>query len=164
MAVKSLLKVARMSWVMRLFCKIYGAKKTKAISPFKVPLKTIPTVQPPDGYKKEWLTTPAKPKKRGKPPELYAAEINEYRQRMRTRFAELAEFNRKRAMSVGIKQYKWMAAAPDPAVTCDIGLRNNGKIFSYEAPPPEGHPCEGKCNSEDWCRCIPRSIVPGFED
>lgn len=85
----------------------------------------------------------------------------EQRKRMRKQFADSAESNRKRSMSLGIKQYKWLAI---PGVSCDIGLRNNGKIFSYEAPPPEGHPCEGKCNSEDWCRCTTIRIIPGFED
>lgn len=63
---------------------------------------------------------------------------------------------------MGINEYKWIAASMEPVVTCDIGLRNNGKIFSYERPPKEGHPCEGLCNSKGWCRCIAAPVISGF--
>jgi hypothetical protein len=83
----------------------------------------------------------------------------EQRRRMIDKFRAIAETNRKRAISLGITHYVWSwPGVPE----CDIGMRNNGKTFSYLNPPPEGHPCEGECHAKDWCRCGAKSVVPGF--
>jgi hypothetical protein len=119
----------------------------------------IPTVKAPPG--RPGLTPPAAPKKRGKTPEQYAAESAAYRLAMRNHFAAIAAFNRERCVALGIKNYEWIAM--DVHGTCDVARKNGGKVFSYTNPPPEGHVCEGLCNSPDWCRCIARSIVPGFD-
>jgi len=98
---------------------------------------------------------PAKPLKRGKPPEQYAAEMADYRAAMRAHFAEIAREKREKAISLGIRDYDWVAALPD---TCGIAARNDGKRFSYASPPPEGHPCEGEC-AADRCRCAAAPVV-----
>lgn len=119
----------------------------------------LPTVKAPPGY--PGLKPPAAPKKRGKTAEQYEWEVTTYRKSMRAHFAAIAAFNRKRAVSLGIKTYEWIAI--DVHGDCDIARRNGGKIFSYTEPPPEGHVCEGECTSRDWCRCIARSTIAGFE-
>ncbi len=81
----------------------------------------------------------------------------EQRRRRIEAFRANAQHNRKRAMQSGITHYVWVwPGVPD----CDIGRRNNGKVFSYANPPPEGHPCEGECHAKDWCRCITKSVIP----
>ena len=119
----------------------------------------IPTVKAPPG--RPGLTPPAAPKKRGKTPEQYAAKSAAYRLVMRSHFAAIAAFNRERCVAFGIENYEWIAM--DVHGTCDVARKNGGKVFSYTNPPPEGHVCEGLCNSPDWCRCIARSIVPAFD-
>jgi hypothetical protein len=84
-----------------------------------------------------------------------------YRLAMRSHFAAIAAFNRKRCVALGIEHYEWMAM--DVHGTCDVARKNGGKVFSYTNPPPDGHVCEGLCNSPDWCRCIARSIIPSLE-
>jgi hypothetical protein len=91
--------------------------------------------------------------------EWVALGRNEQRKRMIEKLRAGAEFKRKRAIAIGITHYVWLW----PGVpVCDIGMRNNGKTFSYLDPPKEGHPCEGKCHAKDWCRCSTKSIVKGF--
>ena len=79
---------------------------------------------------------------------------------MRQHFRAIAAFNRKRAADVGHKAYRWLAV--DVHGCCKTAARNGGKVFSYDNPPPEGHPAEGRCESSDWCRCIAQPVVPGF--
>jgi hypothetical protein len=104
--------------------------------------------------------SPAAPTKRGKTLETRESETAMYRAAMRGHVAEIAAFNRERSMGLGVTSYQWLSM--DVHGCCDIAKRNNGRIFSYDAPPPEGHVGEGQCNSPDWCRCISRPIVPGF--
>jgi hypothetical protein len=110
--------------------------------------------------KRPGLMPPAAPTKRGKTSEKWESEMTAYRLAMRRHFAEIAAFNRECSMALGIKSYRWIAV--DVHGSCDIAKRNDGKVFLYDAPPAEGHVCEGQCHSSDWCRCISRAIIPGF--
>jgi hypothetical protein len=118
----------------------------------------VPTVQAPPG--RPGLTPPAPPKKKGKSPEEWEADLTEHRKAMRAHFASIAAFNRERAMALGITSYKWLAV--DVHGCCNVAKKNGDKVFSYLEPPPEGHVGEGQCDSPDWCRCIARPMVPGF--
>lgn len=80
---------------------------------------------------------------------------------MRSHFAAIAAFNREHCVALGIEHYEWMAM--DVHGTCDVAKKNGGKTFSYTNPPPQGHVCEGLCNSQDWCRCIAKSIILAFD-
>lgn len=105
----------------------------------------------------EFSTRKAERKRKEK--EWAALGRDEQQRRMIEKFRETAESQRKRAVSVGITHYIWLwPGTPE----CDIGMRNNGKTFSYLDTPPEGHPCEGECHAKDWCRCVAKSVVPGF--
>lgn len=100
-----------------------------------------------------------KAERKQKAKEWAALGRDEQQRRMIEKFRATAEFNRKRAISAGITHYIWLwPGTPE----CDIGMRNNGKTFSYLHPPPEGHPCEGECHAKDWCRCVAKSVVHGF--
>jgi len=124
------------------------------------PEQCIPAVKAPLG--RPGLIPSAKPKKRGKTPEQWEAELAAYRLAMRKHFAEIAAFERERHIALGITHYKWVAV--DVHGTCDVAKRNDGKVFAFSAPPQEGHVQEGQCNSPDWCRCFAKPIVQGFED
>jgi hypothetical protein len=106
------------------------------------------------------ITPPAPPKKRGKSPKQWNAELAAYRLAMREHFASVAAFNRKRAMGLEIASYRWVAV--DVHGTCDVAKRNGGRVFLYAEPPLEGHVGEGQCNSPDWCRCFAEVVVPGI--
>lgn len=103
---------------------------------------------------------PLTPKRYDRSVRAYVVDAKEYNKTMRRHFAAIAEYNRKRSMLQGTELYRWCAA---PGNMCDIGAKNTGKIFSYESPPPDGHPCEGKCNSKDWCRCTASPMSTGSE-
>jgi hypothetical protein len=118
----------------------------------------IPTVKAPPG--RPGLTMPAAPKKKGKSPEEWEASLAEYRRAMRAHFASIAAFERKRRVALGLIKYQWLAV--DVHGCCNVAKKNGGRIFSYVEPPPEGHVCEGECNSPDWCRCLAKALVPGF--
>jgi hypothetical protein len=118
----------------------------------------IPTVKGPPGRPR--LTPPGAPRKRGKSAEQYDAELAAYRRAMRKHFAEIAAFNRRRCVALGIASYEWVAM--DVHEACDVAKRNGGQVFRYDEPPPDGHVCEGQCNSPDWCRCIARPNIAGF--
>jgi hypothetical protein len=60
------------------------------------------------------------------------------------------------AVQLGIAEYKWLAV---PGASCDIGTRNDGRIFSYLNPGPDGHPREGRCNQREGCLCVAQSVV-----
>jgi hypothetical protein len=120
--------------------------------------REMPTVKAPAGY--PGLRPPAAPAKRKKTREQCEEEVIAYRQSMRSHFAAIAAFNRKRAVALGIKSYVWVAV--DVHGDCEVAKRNGGKIFSYTEAPAEGHVCEGQCTSKDWCRCIARAVIDGF--
>jgi hypothetical protein len=140
-----------MGWLDRL--------KGKSVRPeSKTDTYGVPTVKAAPG--RPGLVPPAAPRKRGKSAKQYDAELAAYRRAMRKHFAEIAAFNRQRCIALGITSYKWVAL--DVHGTCDVAKRNGGKVFRYDEPPSDGHVCEGRCNSPDWCRCTAKSIVAGF--
>ncbi len=117
---------------------------------------TLPTVK---GHPDLLMTPPALPKMGTKSSEEFASDLSAYIASMRSFFAHNAAIRRKEALAIGIEEYRWVMSAPD--VPCSVALKNDGKIFRYDASPPEGHPQEGKCDA-DWCRCFPKAIVKGF--
>ena len=119
----------------------------------------LPTLEAPPDY---LLTPPARPKKAGKTVEEYAAAIAAYHTAFRAHIAHNAAIKRKRSMAAGIKNYRWIVTVSGTA--CAVAERNGGKVFAYDKPPPEGHVGEGQCDAADWCRCIPKAIIPGFDD
>jgi hypothetical protein len=121
--------------------------------------RTFPTVKAePDDPR--LVTPPAKPRKRGVDPAIYAANMATYRETWRARTAAIGAYNRERSMRLGVEQYTWIAAVSE---ICDIAARNNGKLFRYDTPPPDGHPGEGECHSPGHCLCIARSVIPGLD-
>ena len=103
----------------------------------------------------------AAPRKRGVPPEEYAANLAAYQEEMREQFRATARFDRERREAIGIKRYIWRATGDGD--DCDIARRNDGKTYSSGRPPKDGHPAEGRCNSEDWCRCYAEAVIPGVK-
>jgi hypothetical protein len=140
-----------MSWFSRM--------KGKSSHPEgKSGLAKIPTGKTPPG--RSGLTLPATPKKRAKTPEQRAAELAAYRLAMRKHSACVAAIERERRIALGITSYEWVAV--DVHGTCEVAKRNDGKVFSYDSPPKEGHVGEGECGSPDYCRCFAAPVVHGF--
>lgn len=140
---------------MRWFSRLRGTSRDLKGKSARV---EIPTVKAhPD---RPGLVPPAPPRRRGKTQQELDAELAAYHLAMRKHFAEIAAFNRKRCMALGITSYTWLPA--DVHNACEVAKRNGGKTFLYDQPPPEGHVGEGACTSPDWCRCIAKPIVPGF--
>lgn len=98
---------------------------------------------------------PPRPKQAGKAPEQHPEEVARYNSNMREFFAHAAAARREQAEALGVKEYEWLASGN----SCEIALRNNGKTFAYQQPPGDGHPCEGVCTSDDWCRCVALPLV-----
>ena len=120
---------------------------------------TLPTVKALPGY---LLTPPARPQKAGKTAEEYAAAIAAYYAAFRAHIAHNAAIKRKQSMAAGIKSYRWIVGVP--GIVCAVAERNGSRVFAHDKPPPEGHVGEGQCDAPDWCRCVPKAIIPGFDD
>jgi hypothetical protein len=83
-------------------------------------------------------------------------------QAVKEHFATLREWERQRAMNLGIKTFKWRFTGGGP-FRCSVADRMNGRVFSYASPPNEGMPGACECD-HDYCRyCVAISVVPGFE-
>lgn len=102
---------------------------------------------------------PIRPMRPSAPGAAYDNSLLADRLSMRKKFAARAAQSRMAAVRLGITEYQWLDSG---AVACDIAQRNDGKVFSYLSPPPEGHVGEGHCNA-DWCRCVAKSIVQATE-
>lgn len=75
---------------------------------------------------------------------------------------KLAEYHRDRNLATGITRFRWVWAKAGPT-PCSVGQKYDGKIFDYNAPPPEGLPGAARCD-HDYCRyCFAKAIIPGFE-
>ncbi len=118
----------------------------------------LPTVKAPPGY---LLTPPAKPKREGRTRAEMQPVLEKYHADYRAYLAHNAAIQRRRAVSNGVESYQWVVATP--GIPCTVASRNDGRVFRYDTPPPEGHVGEGQCDAPDWCRCIARSVIPGFE-
>jgi hypothetical protein len=117
----------------------------------------IPTVARPKGYPKQ--PDPIGKRRDDDSDVAYDRALAGYRRKVKTSNKNVAKFNRLRAVQLGISEYKWLAV---PGASCDIGTGNDGKIFSYLNPGPDGHPREGRCSRREGCLCVAQSIVPGF--
>jgi Phage Mu protein F like protein len=81
----------------------------------------------------------------------------EYCEEMRTKFRVSAEQLRKAAVRTGSKKYIWRTSGDGEV--CPECAKNEGKRFSWDAPPVGGHPGETACCSAGWCRCFAEPIV-----
>ena len=149
----------KMGWIRRLL-RVLGPPKPRLQThgmEADLAVGRMPTVARPKGY-------PKQPEPVGKRAG-YQSDVDHnramagHRREMKTFHNRVAKFNRTRSSNAGITEYEWLAI---PGVSCDIGLRNNGKTFSYLKPSLDGHPGEGKCNRAEGCLCMAKPILPGF--
>lgn len=64
---------------------------------------------------------------------------------------------RQRQQNIGIKQYRWRGRLDDRER--DEHVRREGKVFSWDDPPSDGHPGQAI-----RCRCWAEMIYPAMED
>jgi hypothetical protein len=67
-----------------------------------------------------------------------------------------------RRFNLGIKKYKWIWV--DAGHECEVCKKRNGKIFKLSGKKDEIYPGEGYCCPDGHCKCLAKSIIPGFED
>lgn len=85
------------------------------------------------------------------------------------RLEKIVEISRARAIEekskrfdLGIKKYKWIWV--DASHDCEVCKKRNGKIFKLSGKKDEIYPGEGYCCPDGHCKCLAKSIIPGFED
>lgn len=90
--------------------------------------------------------------------EEIAADGERFAQRMRELGRKYFEDARGKGLFVGSKKYIWRTAGDlDVCPTC---AKNAGKRFSWSSPPPNGHPGEGECSTNGYCRCYAEPVIP----
>ena len=97
------------------------------------------------------------PKKRGKAVEEFQTELAAYHERLRAKGAASFCWAQKRAVSVGSKKYIWRTAK-DEAV-CLVCQGREGKQFSWDKAPKNGHAGMADCCPGGFCRCWPEPII-----
>jgi hypothetical protein len=109
------------------------------------------------GWLNDLLARPKtiRPRKPSAPGAAYDNSLREDRLVLKRKFAARAAESRLKAIKLGMTDYRWLNSG---GACCDIAKRNDGRIFSYLKPPPEGHVGEGDCGA-DWCRCVAKSIA-----
>lgn len=101
---------------------------------------------------------PTAPTKRGKPPEQYAEELAAFWIEKRAYNAAINVAKREKLQSLGVKQYVWCGF--DVFDKCHIAKQNDQKTFSFDSPPPEGHPGEGgECSAPQDCFCFANPVI-----
>lgn len=73
-----------------------------------------------------------------------------------------AQNTKERQLQAGIYEYRWRSSG-DVRV-CAACAANNGKRFFWTSPPSSGHPGEGKCCPERFCRCTAEAVILGLND
>lgn len=87
-----------------------------------------------------------------------------YRDVMRARRKELAEYTANQQIALGIEFGIWRDTGPD-YFKCSVAARNNGRKFRLAAPGDDGLPGSGKCcTSGGWCNCDWSTIIDGYHD
>ena len=124
--------------------------------------KTIPTVKsdPEDPRLKPWpegVTWSGKSDPKD-------PDWRKYRDMMRQRNKEIAEFTAKRQSELGQYFGIWRDTGPD-YFQCSVAKRNNGRKFCLLAPGDDGLPGSGKCcTSGGWCNCDWTILIEGYDD
>lgn len=78
----------------------------------------------------------------------------------RDHFRRLKEWERQKALRLGITQFRWVWAGGRP---CSVAERMNGRVFSYERPPNEGLPGDCVCDLGQCIYCYANSIILGSD-
>lgn len=124
--------------------------------------RSIPTIKgdPDDPRLKPW---PEGIEWSGKP-DPKDPDWQKYRDVMRQRNREIAEFNARKQVEIGIFFGVWRDSGPS-YFRCTVAERNNGRKFCLLAPGDDGLPGSGKCcTSGGWCDCDWTTIIDGYDD
>lgn len=97
------------------------------------------------------------PKKRGKTPEQFQADLEAFHAELRFNSAASFRLTRKRALSVGSRFYIWRSDKSDECLTCRSRI---GKKFSWNREPEHGHAGLASCCERGWCICY---AEPAFD-
>ncbi len=116
-----------------------------------------PPPQPPPQPEADLNKRVRPPRRRG-PPEEIKADEGRYLGEMNRMNEALFLRTRAQAMRAGSKKYIWRTCADGDV--CPACARNNGKRFSWDAPPGNPFPGRGGTCSVGYCRCFPEAILP----
>ncbi len=152
--------------------KIFSQRKNRAtITSSSWPTQTPPAIQTSDRCPSCEQQLGLIPKRRVKCPHCdeymvvrrgvlvseYDAKEKEDKERLQ--FArQNAAHNKQQQLSVGVRKYTWQSAGDERV--CERCEEYDGKMFSWNATPPGGHPGEHDC-PDGSCRCI---ALPMFND
>lgn len=96
------------------------------------------------------------PKKRGKTPEEFQADLAKYHSELRRKSEAGFRYSKKRATEAGSRTYIWRSARDGDV--CDICRSREGKKFSWYVEPPQGHAGATDCCPGGYCRCYPEPV------
>jgi len=96
------------------------------------------------------------PKKRGKAPEEFQADLAKFRAELRRKSEAGFRYSRRRAVAIGSRYYIWRTSR-DSGV-CDVCQSREGKKFSWHAEPTHGHAGATDCCPDGYCRCYPEAV------
>lgn len=101
-------------------------------------------------------STPEKGNRRSK--EQIAKDRAEHQRMLGDDFRKRAKVEQIKAERVGSTSYIWRSAGDSGC--CESCAKNNGKTFQWKKPPRTGHPGEGRCCANGYCRCYAEVIIP----
>ena len=144
-----------MGWFNKLFTaptqskiKMTVSNPVKSIKSFAIPV--------PEGYPVEALTRPTPPKKRGKSPEQYKMEYEQYLQKRRQISKATAKLDAKKAQSIGCTHFIWRTSKD--ASVCPECKKRQGKKYRYLGIADL--PGAASCCVGEACRCWAEPILP----
>jgi len=120
--------------------KIKKAKEDKIVNSYKYNERV-----------KRSKTKPANGKRRSK--EEIKLDNVKFSEKLAERSKAYSRVEKIKQTRMGVKRYTWLTCSDEK--TCPECAKNNGKTFSWDNPPPTGHPGEGKSCPNGHCRCIP---------
>ena len=97
------------------------------------------------------------PRERGRTLDKRKADWARYCKAMQAQGRAISKRDRENARAAGVTKYIWRSY--DDADVCSRCASNNGKQFSWMAPPPDGHPGESESCPTGWCRCYAVTVI-----
>lgn len=99
-----------------------------------------------------------KPRRKRRANEEVLADQKRIAGRLRKQGAASFRQERAQARRVGSRSYIWRSVGDSDV--CSVCVANNGKQFNWNVSPPHGHPGEGECSTNGYCRCYAEVVLP----
>ncbi len=139
-----------MGWLSRL-PRLFGQKEPQ------LELEVV-VVKEPKPHTAKTPKIADKQRRKRRTPEEITADNERFAKQMRKGFRKATQEVREKALYIGSTEYIWRTALDSDV--CPTRAKNEGKRFSWNSPPPNGHPGGGECRTNGYCRCYPESVIP----